>query len=302
MLRVVRAAAKSFSDDDCWTLAAALAFYTLFALPPLLYLLTIVISTGMSSVYDAGEAQGKAQEFLNSQTRQLIGNRAAAIEVAGMLESVSQKPGVWWKSLISLIGVIVGATGLMSALQSSLNRIWEVKPDPQKGFARRLIIKRILSLAMILGFGFVLLVSFFISSLLTVVSKYAATQLGFEGLMPAVLNHATTFFTGLIFFAGVLKFMPDASISTKKALFGGLVTVILFTIGRTVLFLYFEYFEPAGQLGSAAGSIAIILLWIYYSTVILLFGAEITYATAKSEGENIVPEEGAVTVRERVVS
>jgi membrane protein len=95
--------------------------------------------------------------------------------------------------------------------------------------------------------------------------------------------------------------MPDATLSTQKALFGGLVTVILFTAGRAVLFLYFEFAEPAGQLGSAAGSIAIILLWIYYSSVILLFGAEITFATAKIEGEKMVPIEGAVSVKEQVV-
>lgn len=301
MLRSVRVAAKHFTDDDCWTLAASLAFYTLFALPPLLYLLTVVISIGMSSVYEVEEARDRAREFLQSQASQLIGNRAAAIEVGSMLELAIHKSGVWWKTAISLVGVFLGATGLTSALQSSLNRVWKVKPDPSKGFALRLVIKRFLSLAMILGFGFVLLVSFLINSLLAILGQYAAVKLGIEGLLPAVVNHGLTFCTGLVFFAGVLKFMPDAMLSTKKALFGGLITVVLFTIGRAILFLYFKYAEPAGQLGSAAGSIAIILLWIYYSSVILLFGAEITYATAKIEGEKMAPVAGAVKVKEHVV-
>ena len=302
VLRSFRLAAKNFADDDCWTLSASLAFYTLFALPPLLYLLTMVISGGMYSLYEQADARARARDFLQSQASQLIGNRAAAAEVGSMLESVGQRPGVWWKSALSLIGVLVGATGLMSALQSSLNRVWKVKPDPRNGLALKFILKRLLSLTMILGFGFVLLVSFFISSMLTIISEYAASKLGVQGIFPVLINHVTTFCTGLIFFAGVLKFMPDATLSAKKALFGGLVTVILFTLGRAVLFLYFQYGEPVDQLGSAAGSVAIILLWVYYSSVILLFGAEITVAYAKLDGETMPPELGAVQVKERVVS
>jgi len=290
-----------FNEDDCMTLAASIAFYTLFALPPLLYLLAIVMSAGMASIYGVEESRAKAQEFLQSQASQLIGDRAAAVEVGQMLENVSRHDGVWWKSIVSLAGVLVGATGLMSALQSSLNRVWRVKPKPEAGFAKYFLIKRIFSLAMILGFGFVLLVSLVLSSVLMVVGEYAAKRLGIGGTIPILINHGLIFVTGWIFFAGIFKFMPDAIVTWKRAAVGGLFTVLLFTLGRAGLFFYFQLSDPGEQLGSAAGAVAIILLWVYYSTVILLFGAEFTVENAIVHGERTLPEEGAVKVKEKIL-
>ncbi len=301
MLRFLNKTFARFDEDDCMTLAASIAFYTLFALPPLLYLLVIVMSVGMTSIYGAEESREKAQEFLQSQTSQLIGDRAAAVEVGQMLEKVNQRDGVWWKSIVSLVGVLLGATGLMSSLQSSLNRVWRVKPDPDAGFAKYFVVKRIFSLAMILGFGFVLLVSLILSSILMLMGEFAANRLGLGGNLPLVINHGIIFLTGWIFFAGIFKFMPDAKVPWKRAAMGGLFTVLLFTLGRAGLFLYFQFANPGEQLGSAAGAIAIILLWVYYSTVILLFGAEFTVANSLAHGERTQPEEGAVKVKEKVL-
>ncbi len=301
LLRFMQKTFARFNEDDCMTLAASIAFYTLFALPPLLYLLAIVMSAGMTSIYGADESREKAQEFLQSQASQLIGDRAAAVEVGQMLENVSRRDGVWWKSIISLVGVLVGATGLMSALQSSLNRVWRVKPKPDASFAKYFVLKRIFSLAMILGFGFVLLVSLVLSSVLMMVGEYAAERLGIGGTVTVVINHGLIFVTGWIFFTGIFKFMPDAIVSWKRAAVGGLFTVLLFTLGRAGLFLYFQISDPGEQLGSAAGAIAIILLWVYYSTVILLFGAEFTVENAIVHGERTMPEEGAVKVKEKIL-
>lgn len=301
MLRFMNKTLARFNEDDCMTLAASIAFYTLFALPPLLYLLAIVMSAGMASVYGVEESREKAQEFLQTQASQLIGDRAAAVEVGQMLENVSRRDGVWWKSILSLIGVLAGATGLMSALQSSLNRVWRVKPNPEAGFAKYFVIKRIFSLAMILGFGFVLLVSLILSSVLMLMSEYAAERLGLGGNLPMMINHALIFLTGWIFFSGIFKFMPDAKVPWKRALVGGLFTVLLFTLGRAGLFLYFQFSNPGERLGSAAGAIAIILLWVYYSTVILLFGAEFTVENSLAHGERTQPETGALKVREKLV-
>jgi membrane protein len=301
LIRFMQKTFSKFNEDDCLTLAASLAFYTLFALPPLLYLLTIVISAGMTSLYGAEEAHVQAQEFLQNQASQLIGDRAAATEVGNMLEHVSQRGGVWWKSLISLAGVLVGATGLMSALQSSLNRVWRVKPDPSIGLARYFVVKRFFSLAMILGFGFVLLVSLILSSTLLLLGEFAAGKLGLSGAWPLAVNHGLTFLTGWIFFTGIFKFMPDAKVPLKRAALGGLFTVLLFTLGRAGLFLYFQIADPGEQLGSAAGAITIILLWVYYSAVILLIGAEFTVENSLLRGERTQPEEGAVKVMVKIV-
>lgn len=300
-LQAIRRATQGFSEDDCTTMAASLAFYTLFALPPLLYLLVVVISFGMSSIYDAKEARQKAQTFLQNQVSQLIGNQPAAKEVSAMLENTSKRSGVGWRSVISLIGIIAAATGLMTSLQSSLNRIWKVKPDPHKGFAWRFVVKRFFSLAMILGFGFVLLVSLLVSSTLLMFGEMAIAKLGLHGTITPIINHSLTFIVGWIFFVGILKFMPDAMITFRSAVFGGLFTVVLFTIGRTILFLYFQYAKPSEHLGSAAGSIAIVLLWVYYSTVILLFGAEYTVVQAIQEKGIIQAEPGAINICEKEV-
>jgi len=297
----IQKAAGQFSEDDCMTLAASLAFYTLFALPPLLFLLALVISIGMASFYELGEANKRAHEFLEGQVSQLIGNRAAAVEVSNMLHSVGRQQGVWWKSAISFLGVLVGATGLMTSLQSSLNRVWRVKPDMNTGFAVHFIFKRVFSLAMILGFGFVLLVSFVVSSLLMVLSTYATKKLGLNGVLPLLMNHTLMFLTGWIFFSVIFKFMPDAKVTLRSALIGGLFTIVLFTIGRVALFFYFQYMEPGEQLGTAAGAVAIILLWVYYSSVILLFGAEFTVANALLHNEPVTPEDGATIYVEQTI-
>lgn len=301
MLKTTRKAVDQFLEDDCLTLSASLAFYTLFALPPLLYLLAIVISFGISSFFPAHEVHERTQAFLQSQAGQLIGDRAAAVEVGKMLENVGERRGATWRSLLSLAGVLVGATGLMESLQSSLNRVWKVKPTSKALYAR-FILKRLLSLAMILGFGFVLLVSFVISTVLAFLSDYAANRLGIGGILPSLFNHGLTFITGWIFFTGIFKFMPDAHISLNNALLSGFITVVLFTIGRIGLFVYFQIAAPSAQLGTAAGTVAIILLWVYYSAVILLFGAELMVANMRLHGERILPENGASRVTEKVSS
>jgi len=298
----IRKSIHQYFHDECLTLAASLAFYTLFALAPLLYLLTLVIALGMSSVYELEDARLRAGAFLQAEVSQLIGDRAAAIEVGSMLAHISQQTSVWWKSLLSLLGVFVGDTGLMEALQCSLNRVWKVKPNPNGKYALHFLIKRVLSLAMILGFGFLLLVSFILSSLLTVLTDFAARRLGLGGVLPSVINHVIIFLTGWVFFAAIFKFMPDAKLSAKNAMIGGLFTVILFTLGRSMLFLYFEFANLAEQLGSATGAVAIILLWVYYSSAILLFGAELTVAISRQDGEKPEPELGAVAVIEKVIA
>ncbi len=302
MLQTLSKAIGKFVEDDLLTWAAALSFYTLFALPPLLYLLAMVISfgiTGLANIDNGANGNSgdeRASQFLQKQMGQLIGDRAAAAEVAQMLESVNEPGGYGWRSLLSVAGILIGATGLMAALQSSLNYVWKVKPDPNRSFAIHFLIKRLASLAMILGFGFLLLVSLVVSAVLSVVSDYATERLQLGGHLPSVLNQVLLFAITWVFFTTLYRFMPDAKVSYKHAVKGGLFTVVLFTLGRSVLSMYFQLAEPGQQLGAAAGSVAIILLWVYYSAVILLFGAEFTTSLSAQDHEPIEPELGAVKV------
>jgi len=278
------------------THAASLAFYTLFALPPLLFLLVMIVSAGMSFSVETDIAETMARDFLQQQAGNLIGIRAAAAEIGNIIELNRNQPGTLWKSLLSLAGVLIAATGLVTALQSSLNTVWKVKPA-EGAFAARFLWKRFVSLAMILGFGFLLLVSFLISTLLATLTHYVSSYFTFSGSIPNLLNQSVSLVTSWAFFTATFRWVPDARVPWSHALLGGLLTVILFTIGRAALFFYLSMNNPAAQLGSAAGSLVVILLWIYYSSSILLLGAEFTASLTPFE---IVPQLGAVRVEEHI--
>lgn len=298
MIRHFRTAIGQFMEDECGTLAASLSFYTLFAMPPLLFLLVAIVSSGMAVFFPQEQAQAEARQFLEQQAAQLIGSDAAGKEVGAIIERNQRQSGRWWKNALSLLGVLVGATGLMAALQAALNRVWGVKPKEGKA-AKRFLIKRLMSLAMILGFGFLMLVSFLLSTILSLLGGYLTERLGLDGTLTVVINETVSFFTAWIVFSGLLRFMPDAVVLWRHAAFGGFLTVCLFTCGRLVLFYYLAATNPAERLGSASGALIVIILWIYYSSMILLFGAEFTASLHEGATE---PEAGAVAVEQRVTS
>ena len=291
---------SEFSNDRCTTLAAALAYYTTFALPPLLYLLLTILSFGLSVAYKDEEADQKAHKVIEQQAAQLLGNEAASDEISKILEQDQQAGGKWWKTLISFVGILIGATGVVAALQDSLNRVWGVKPDPETTGIKDVIIKRLLSFAMILGLGFVLLVSLVVSSALSAAGEQLGSLIGLESFTANVVNHVVQAAVIMIVFGAIFKFMPDAEIQWRDVIIGAAVTTLLFLAGQFIIQLYFSYSDPGAQLGSAAASLAVILVWVYYSGIILLLGAEVTQVYASRYGTGIVPEKHAVRVVEAV--
>lgn len=301
MISILKTTLSRFSQDDCLTLAASLSYYTVFALPPLLYLLLTIVTLGMSVVYEREEAHQKAQALIERQAAELIGNRMATDEITMILEQNLQQGGVWWKSLISIGAIIFGATGVMAAIQASLNRIWRVRPDPQKGRLKKYVIKRLLSLGLILGLGFLLLVSMFISALFAAVGSQLSQWLGFEASLASSMNYAVVFLGTFVVFAALFKLTPDAKIGWRNVWVGALVTAVLFSLGRYAMEFYFAFAHPAARLGSTAASIAVLLVWIYYSSIIFLIGAEFTQAWATKYGRGIEPEPGVLRVEERLI-
>ena len=300
-MNVLKTAISRFSTDGCSTLAAALAYYTIFALPPLLYLLLTIVTYGMSIAYDADRANEKAHDLITNQAGELIGNEAAAGEITKMLERNQQQGGVWWKTVISLAGIMFGATGVVAAIQVSLNRVWRVEPDPESGSVKTFLVKRVLSFTMILGLGFLLLVSMVISTVLATLGSQVGVWIGMEGTIVEALNYSVTFLVTLVVFASLLKFMPDAKIAWRDVWIGALVTAVLFSVGRFAMGLYFSNADPGAQLGNAAASLAVLLVWVYYSSMIVLLGAEFTQAWASEHGRSIQPEKGAVKVERKIV-
>ncbi len=301
-MKLLKTVFTRFAGDDCPTMAAALAYYTIFALPPMLYLLLTTMTYGLSIGYDANRANEKAQDFIATQSGELIGNDSVAVEIASILERNQTEGGVWWKSVISVIGMLFGATGAVAAVQTSLNRVWQVEPDKAAGGVRNFIFKRILSFSMILGLGFLLLVSMVVSTALAVAGSQIGSWLGLKEAVVAGINYAVIFCVTLVVFAALFKFMPDAKTTWKDTLLGSIVTAVLFLVGRLAMEFYFAHASPGAQLGNAATSLAVLLIWIYYTSMIVLLGAEFTRALASEHGHEIQPEPGAVKVAQKATS
>jgi len=219
-----------------------------------------------------------------------------ADEISHIPERNQTQGGVWWKSVISVLGILFGATGVVAAVQTSLNRVWQVEPDPNAGGVKNFILKRILSLAMILGLGFLLFVSMVVSTSLAVAGAQVGQWLGLAGRIVAGINYTMIFLVTFVVFASLFKIMPDAEILWKDIWLGTLVTAVLFSLGRLAMEFYFANSNPVAQLGSAATSLAVLLIWVYYTSMIVLMGAEFTRAWASEHGHRVQPERGAVKV------
>ncbi|KAA1261493.1 hypothetical protein LF1_40430 [Rubripirellula obstinata] len=290
-----------FAKNRCGTLAAALAYYTAFALPPLLYLMMMLLTFGLSIAYDGDQANQRAERLLQNQAAQLIGNPSATSQIDAILDNAQQTNGKWWKTLISFVGIVVGATGVVAALQDALNQVWEVKPDPENTGIKDLIGKRILSFAMILGLGFLLLVSLVVSSLLAALGEEIGQWTGMSETVAMVANFVVQALVVFLIFAAIFKFMPDAKTDWRDVAVGAVVTTVLFLVGRYGMQLYFSMSDPGAQLGSAAASLAVLLVWVYFSAMIVLLGAEVTQVYAVRFGRGIRPESKSVRVVEKIV-
>ena len=283
-MKLVMKTISKFFDDRCTTLAAALAYYTIFALPPLLFLLLSFVTAGMTFTYENVEARQRARTLVQEQASQILGNAEAAQQITDLLDHRAMHGGSWWTSGLSIVGILIGATGVMAALQDSLNLIWNVKPDPGRTGLRPLFRKRIVSLAMILGLGFLLLVSLVLSTALTTVGQKFTAIVGIHANTASWINQSVTLFIVFFFFAALFRFMPDTHVAWRDVWMGSFLTTALFSAGRGTLQWYLSHFDPAEALDSTAASFVVILVWVYYTSMILLYGAEFTQVWASQHG------------------
>lgn len=277
-VRVVAHAVSRFINDDALTLCAALSFYTLLSFAPLLVL----------AVWASGSLAPGAQEAMLGQFGALAGEDAR-LAAQAVVDSASERPALG--SLAGVLGVatsIVGATTVFAQLQSSLNTLWGIEARPHNavwGWVRR----RFLSIGVIAAIGFVLIVSLLVSSVLGLL-------LTRSGPVWDVLNQAISVavFAGL--FALLFRFLPDARLPWRTAAWGGAVTAVLFGIGKWVIGLYLASGDVGGAYG-AAGSLVVLLVWVYYSAAIFFFGAELVQAWLEAHGGRIEPAAHAVRKR-----
>ena len=200
--------------------------------------------------------------------------------------------------IISMVVLIVGATGVMVQLQAALNHIWEVKAAPARsGIIKSFVIKRLLSFAMVLAVAFILLVSLIVTTTVRALADRLSGLLGSETAQFAI-GESVTVLTVMLLFGAMFKVLPDAKISWKDVWFGAAVTSVLFTAGKFVIGFYVGS-QNLGSTFGAASSLVLILLWTYYSSLIFFFGTELTQVWARRRGRPIEPADGAIRVSDK---
>ncbi len=289
LLGIFKQSFKDFMKDDCMTSAAALSYYTIFSLPAVLMLIMLVVS----SVMDPADVRGG----LEAQLESLMGPSAGG-EVRTILQETERPGGGLIPTLVGIVALVFGATGALGQLQAALNRAWNVAPDPKQGGIKSFLSKRLFSLGMLLSIAFLLLVSLVISGALSGLGDRLSGFLpsGLSGPVLQALNIAVSLLVIGFLFAAMFKVLPDAQVAWREAWVGGFVTALLFVVGKFLIGLYLGKSNP-GEAYGAAGSLIVLLLWIYYSSLILLFGAEFTETWAETRGEGVQPEPGAIRVR-----
>jgi membrane protein len=285
LLSILKETYGDWSEDKASRLAAALAYYTAFSIAPLL-LIAIAVA---GLVFGREAAQGQ----IFSQLEGLLGADGASAIQTGIANSDKAGAGTL-SAIIGLATLIWSASSLFGQLQDSLNTIWEVQPDPHAGIVAT-VKRRFLSMTMVLGIAFVLLVSLVLSAGLSAVGGLLGDVLPGGNVIWQVVNFIVSFaiITGL--FAAIYKVLPDATVTWGDVWIGAAVTALLFTAGKVLIGLYLGHASVGSTFG-AAGSLLVFLVWVYYSAQILFFGAEFTQVYARRYGSRIVPAEGAVAL------
>jgi membrane protein len=285
---LLKDSAVAWADDNIGEQGAALSFFTIFSLSPLLILVILLSSLSFG--------QEAASGHLVSQIRGLIGIEGAKF-VQSLITNAYKSGSSVVAAVFSVVMLLLGASAVFIQLRDSLNMIWRVQQKPM-GTIHAFLRVRLLSFAMILGIGFLLLISLVVSAVLAAMSDYLSNFLDILKSMMNLLDFVVSFFGITVMFALIFKFLPAATIKWKDVWVGAAVTSFLFSIGKIVIGLYLGN----GAIGStfgAASSLVIFMLWAYYSSQIVLFGAEFTRIYAMRFGSNILPDTNAVRIVQR---
>jgi len=289
--KILVSAAKNWNADNVIQYAAAVSFSTLFSLAPI-----TIIAVTMAGVFFGKE---NAAQQLEKQMTSLVGPASAEM-VRSVVNATEATRTSTWSTIAGVALMLFGATTVFAQLQSSLNQIWHVRTKPSKSGWLVLVMRRLLSLAMVLVLGFLLLVSLVISTVVaTLVERYGKHLFG-----SAILLKTTDLGAGLVvitvLFALLFKVLPDVKLRWRDVWPGAALTAVLFTIGRYLIALYLGHSTVASIYGTA-GSLVALLVWVYYSCAILFYGEEFIRACHAAHRRKIEPKETAVLVHEEIV-
>ena len=282
--RLLKDTGNSWIEDKVPRLAAALAFYTILSAAPLLVI--VVAIAGFVFHQDA-----QARQMLVEQFSSLAGEQGGEA-VQAMIEHASRPGSTTVAMIVGLITLLAGASGVFAELQDSLNTIWGVAPKPGRGVFGT-VRDRFLSLAMVFGTGFLLLVTLVLSTALAALSHVVGLE--GVGMVGEVLNFCVSFTVVTLLFAMMYKFLPDVKIAWRDVWVGAVVTALLFTVGKLLIGIYLGR-ASVGSAYGAAGSLVVFVVWVYYSAQVLFLGAELTKVYANRFGSRIRPAENAIPV------
>jgi len=277
-----------FLDDKGIKLSASLAFYTIFSLGPLLIVVIYLCSLFFGREAIEGRIYGEIENFVGHDT---------ALQLQEIIKNASIGGKGEVAAIIGFITLIIGATSVFAEIQDSINSIWGLKPKPKKGWLKFLQ-NRLLSFSIVVGLGFLLLVSLSVTAIIESLSDHLKARFPHITVITFyIINLIVTFIVITLLFGAIFKVLPDAKIKWKDVLAGAIATAVLFMIGKFGISYYITK-SHVGTTYGTAGSLVILLLWVYYSSMILYFGAEFTKAYAVKYGSEIHPNDYAVVTKQ----
>lgn len=283
---VVKASFTAFLDDSAPRLAAALAYYTLFSIAPVLVIAVAVAG----AIFGPAAARGEVV----AQVHGLMGDEGARLLQTGILRAAHRVSGTGlWASILNAVVLLLAASGAFVELQADLNAIWGVKPKPGTSLVKDFLRSRLLSFAMVLLVGFLLLVSLVLSAALSGFGRYLSKVVPIGPWFWTTANVVLSVLVITLLFAMIFRFLPDVRIAWGDVWFGALLTSALFTGGKYLIGLYLGN-APFTSTYGAAGVLVVLLAWVYYSALILFLGAEFTQVFAKRHGSRLRPARHAV--------
>ncbi|HLP17176.1 MAG TPA: YihY/virulence factor BrkB family protein [Bacteroidota bacterium] len=283
---VLKESFSKFVDDNVPKLGASLSYYTVFSLAPLL----IIIIAVAGFIFGTDAAQGRIYDEIES----LVGKDSALLIQTAIKKSADTGAGIL-ATVISFVTLIIGSVTVFIELQDSLNIIWKVKAKPAEGAIKSFLRTRFISFTLIISIGFLLLVSLVISAGLTALGNFFSAYVPVPVFVLQVLNNLLSLAVISVLFGMIFRILPDVELSWKDVRVGSIVTALLFVVGKYLIGLYIGG-STLGSTYGAAGSLAILLVWVFYSSQILFFGAEFTFVYAEKLGSKIMPSEHAVKV------
>lgn len=283
---ILKKAVLAFIEDNGFKLSASLSYYTIFSIGPIIIIIISLVGIFLGREAVQGEVYGQVKGFIGSN---------AALQLQEIIKNIEYSQFKTTGLVIGLVMLLFGASGVFTEIQDSVNRIWSIKAKPQKGWLK-FIINRLLSFSLVVGMGFIMLVSLLVSTLLDALSGFLQRFFSEDIIVVFyIVNIAIVLAVITLLFAIIFKVLPDANLHWRDVIKGALFTAVLFMIGKFLISFYISK-SNVGVTYGAASTIVIVLLWVYYSSVILYLGAEYTKVQAVETGKGIRPKENAVFI------